>query len=75
MKVNAEKKKEDNKVKKKSIAAVLSGFLALGLAVATAAAGKNATYTTAGKTWNQVDEKKKCRMDIGLMERENERIL
>lgn len=57
MKVNAEKKKEDNKVKKKSIAAVLSGFLALGLAVATAAAGKNATYTTAGKTWNQVDEK------------------
>ena len=57
MKVNAEKRKEDNKVKKKSIAAVLSGFLALGLAVATAAAGKNATYTTAEKTWDQVDEK------------------
>lgn len=44
-------------MKKKGIAAVLSGLLVLGIAAATAAAGENAVYTTKGGTWEPVDDK------------------
>lgn len=44
-------------MKKKGIAAVLSGLLVLGIAAATAVAGENAVYTTKGGTWEQVDDK------------------
>lgn len=44
-------------MKKKGIAAVLSGLLVLGIAAATAAAGEDAVYTTKGGTWEPVDDK------------------
>ena len=44
-------------MKKKGIAAVLSGLLVLGIAAATAAAGEDAVYTTKGGTWEKVDDK------------------
>ena len=44
-------------MKKKGIAAVLSGLLVLGIAAATAAAGENAVYTTKDGTWEPVDDK------------------
>ena len=44
-------------MKKKGIAAVLSGLLVLGIAAATAAAGEDAVYTTKDGTWEKVDDK------------------